>query len=112
MTEFRDEWLDLPGAEILRSGLHDLSRGLETVPALLLRIAEPRLLRLGISCPGRSSAGSAGSGSGQDELALYRRLRAEVPDPYREYNALLRTLTSLCHALELRAARAARRGEG
>jgi hypothetical protein len=98
-----DRWRELPGGEILHDGLRDLAQGTESVPALLVRIAEPRLTQLGVEVPEqRTQAGPA------DEIRLYRLLRARSADAYGEYNAWLRSLASLCHALELRARRPAR----
>ncbi len=97
----QDEAGELPGAEILREGLRDLGRGHESVPALLLRIARPRLARLGVEIPGED-----GAFDGQPELALYRLLcDVAGADAYGQYNAWLRRLASLCHALEARTSR-------
>jgi len=90
---------ELPGGEILAQGLADLAEGRRSASALLLRMAAPRLARLGIEIeppdPGEEC-----------ELELYRLLLAESPaDAYGRYNAWLRRLASLCHALEARAAR-------
>jgi hypothetical protein len=90
---------ELPGSDILREGLDDLARGRDSVPGLLLRIAEPRLAQLGIPLPARARVPDVA-----DEILLYRMLRsAGSLDAYGEYNAWLRRLASLCHALELRA---------
>ena len=103
MSGLREEWRDLPGADILEEGLHDLEHGSETAPALLLRIAEPRLAAVGILLP------RASDGASEHELTLYRLFRRELGrDAYGRYNASLRRLVSLCQALELRAARARR----
>jgi hypothetical protein len=102
-----NRWSDLPGGEILRDGLRDLAEELESVPALLVRIAEPRLTRLGIEVPASRMPSAIA-----DELRLYRLLRARSADAYAEYNAWLRDLASLCDALELRAGRARRAAGG
>jgi hypothetical protein len=92
---------ELPGGEILTEGLRDLRRGVESVPALLLLIARPRLERLGIEI----ARGDDGPDA-EFELALYRLLCARAgADAYGQYNAWLRRLASLCHALEARAER-------
>lgn len=90
---------ELPGGEILAQGLADLAAGRRSASALLLRIAAPRLARLGIAV--------AAPGPGEEcELELYRLLCEESPaDPYGRYNAWLRRLASLCRALEARATR-------
>jgi hypothetical protein len=103
MSRVPEEWQDLPGADILVDGLEDLRLGSETAPALLLRIAAPRLARVGIRVPDPCRA------QGIDvELQLYRLLRREPGDAYGRYNASLRRLASLCHALEQRAAASSR----
>jgi hypothetical protein len=41
----------LPGGDLVREGLRDLSRGVESPSALLVSIGAPRLRRLGIDVP-------------------------------------------------------------
>lgn len=92
----------LPGAELVEEGVRDLARGAETVPALLVSIAAPRLIALGIEVPPGAAGGSL-------ELRLYELLRRESPrDAYTRYNALLRRLVSFERAAEQRRARARR----
>lgn len=87
---------DLPGAELVLEGLEDAARGETTISSLLVRIAAPRLRRLGLSVPEFHDQTDA-------EIRLYERIgQSGVPDPYSEYNALLRRLTSFAHALERR----------
>ena len=91
---------DLPGADLVQRGLDDATAGRESAEALLIEIAAPRLRDLGLAVPDSFDRGDA-------ELRLYARLgRSGVPDPYGEYNALLRRLTSFVHALEHRRATA------
>jgi hypothetical protein len=62
--------------------------------ALLVEIAAPRLRSLGLGVPASRAEGDA-------EIRLYHRLGARGgTDPYSEYNALLRRLTSFVRALE------------
>jgi hypothetical protein len=75
-------------------GIADLNAGVtDTVEALLVQIARPRLSASGLTIP---------PGTRQDaELALYARLAADgVEDPYSAYNSLLRRLVSCAAALE------------
>lgn len=85
---------DLPGAELLEGGPEDLARGRETVAALLVAIAAPRLRRLGIPVPPDRDLPR------DPEERLYRLLGREHGDPYGLYNSLLRRLTSFARALE------------
>ena len=39
---------ELPGADLVREGIADLERGVESIPALLVSIGAPRLARAGI----------------------------------------------------------------
>lgn len=88
----------LPGAELITAGLRDAAQGRTSTASLLVEIAAPRLRALGLPVPP--------SGSGEAELRLYDELgRTGAPDPYGEYNALLRRLTSFTRALERRRAR-------
>ena len=91
---------DLPGADLIRRGLDDAAAGQESVEALLVEIAAPRLRELGLPVPDSIDCSDA-------ELRLYAHLgRSGIRDPYGEYNALLRRLTSFVRALEHRRAAA------
>jgi hypothetical protein len=80
----------LPAADWVREGLHDLSRGVESVHALLVSVGAPRLQRLGIRVPNAFDT---------PEHRLYQRLAAENPDAaHSRYNALIRRLVSFEHA--------------
>jgi hypothetical protein len=83
---------DLPGADLVRTGLVDLERGVESVEALLVSIGAPRLERLGF--PVRSPIAAP-------EHALFERLRLEDADSaHSRYNALVRRLVSFERAAE------------
>lgn len=87
---------ELPGEDIVKRGLADLAAGCESIPALLVQVARPRLQRLGVHVPpvAEHSALSA-------EIRLYRGLRRDHQrDAYSRYNALLRLITSYARALE------------
>lgn len=87
---------DLPGADLVLVGLEDVGAGRVTPEALLVEIAAPRLRELGLPV-------SLPHGGRDAEIRLYETLGAKgSPDPYGEYNALLRKLTSFVHALESR----------
>jgi hypothetical protein len=82
----------LPGEELVRKGVADLERGVESVEALLVSIGRPRLERLGfeISAPIESP-----------ELRLYELLAKEDSDSaHSRYNALVRRLVSFERAAE------------
>ena len=82
----------LPGAEIVREGLRDLERGVESVPALLVSIGAPRLRRLGIA---------VGTGVPSPEHRLYALLQRDFGDAaHARYNAWIRRLVSFERALE------------
>ena len=86
------EFSHLPGGDLVAKGLVDLARSRETIEALLVSIATPRLRDLGRA--GRRATPDA-------EHRLYERLAREDPDSaHSRYNALLRRLTSFESALE------------
>jgi hypothetical protein len=98
---------DLPGGLVIEDGLRDAAAGKRTPAALLVTIAAPRLRRLGLPIPSDSELAR------DPELLLYECLRkGSVPDPYSQYNALLRELVSFEHALERRVFSAMRRARG
>jgi hypothetical protein len=73
-------------------GLQDLASSSVTVEALLLSIAAPRLLDLGVP---------VAKPLPDPEHRLYERLASEDPDSaHSRYNALLRRLTGFESALE------------
>jgi hypothetical protein len=88
---------DLPGADRVERGLSELEQGVESVDALLVAIAAPRLARAGLVVPARAREFP------EAELRLYALLGKQGSrDPYSEYNALLRELVSFERALEHR----------
>src|SRR6266516_4527608 len=76
----------LPGEELVRKGIHDLERGVESPESLLVSIGAPRLRRLGFALP---------QPFGSPEHRLYELLRSEYGDAaHSRYNALVRRLVS------------------
>ncbi len=86
------ELLHLPGGDLVTKGLEDLASGRETIEALLVSIAAPRLRQRGVLVPEPLP---------DPERRLYERLAEEDADSaHSRYNALLRRLTSFESALE------------
>ena len=84
----------LPGADLVERGLADLSRGVESVPSLLVSIGAPRLRLLGFEIP------AAFPGA---EERLYGLLGRDGADAaHGRYNALVRTLVSFERAAAVR----------
>ena len=82
----------LPGGDLVAKGLQDLVASNETVEALLVSIAAPRLRERGL--PVATPLPDA-------EHRLYERLAREGEDAaHSRYNALLRRLVSFESALE------------
>lgn len=82
----------LPGGDLVQKGLRDLERGEETVEALLVSIAAPRLRASRVAVPAPLPA---------PEHRLYEKLARVDPDSaHSRYNALLRRLTGFESALE------------
>ncbi len=83
---------DLPGGDLIASGLDDLRGGLETVPALLVSIGAPRLRRLGYAIARTIP---------EPEQRLYALLARDHPAAaHSRYNALIRRLVSFERAAE------------
>lgn len=86
-----------PGWEIVSQGLRDISQGKnDTVEALLVFMASPRLNSLGFEipdCPWENSPERI-------HQKLYQLLQKSAPDPYSQFNALQRRLISFCASLE------------
>ena len=82
-----DKFRDLPGADLIETGLRDLAAGKRSEGSLLVLVGAPRLRQVGlaidaspIDCP---------------EHELYRLLHRADPDAaHGRYNALLRRLVS------------------
>ena len=86
---------ELPGSELILSGLEDLYHGRNnTIGSLLISIASIRLNAAGLDIPQVSLVS-------EPELALYNYLQIDRDDAYSYYNALLNSLNSFCAALEL-----------
>lgn len=83
----------LPGADLVEKGIDDLSRGIESVEALLVSIGAPRL---------RSRAGIEVTGDIRDpERRLYELLaETDADSAHSRYNALIRRLVSFERAAE------------
>jgi hypothetical protein len=81
----------LPGEDLVREGLRDLSDGIESPAALLVSIGAPRLRWLGIEVPNAIPS---------PELRLYALLTESDGDAaHGRYNALVRRLVSFERAL-------------
>jgi hypothetical protein len=82
----------LPGQDLVEQGLADLEAGHESVPALLVSIAAPRL-----RAPGFPIAAPLET----PERRLYELLSADDPDSaHSRYNALIRRLVGFERAAE------------
>lgn len=84
----------LPGAEIVLPGIADLAAGRDTVNAVAVQCAAPRLRRIGLNAP---------SSRGRRPAAhrLYERLRDELGDgAHSRYNAILARVASFAGAAE------------
>jgi hypothetical protein len=82
----------LPGEDLVRAGIDDLERGVESVEALLVSIGAPRLRDAGLAVPPEIES---------PELKLYERLAADDPDDaHSRYNALVRRLVSFENAAD------------
>ncbi len=83
----------LPGADLVRLGVADLARGVESIPALLVAIGAERLRHAGLELPAILPA--------SPERRLYDHLAREDSDTaHSRYNALIRRLVSFERALE------------
>ena len=88
-----EEFDGYPGADLVQEGLDDLSRGVESAPALLVSIGAPRLRRIGLTIPAAPLS--------DPEHRLYELLARTDPDSaHSRYNALLRRLVSFERAAE------------
>ena len=82
---------DLPGADLIQTGLDDLAAGRDTVPAALAAIGSARLGRSGIAIRHQLS---------DPEDHLYRLLEREGEDSaHSRYDALIRQLVSFERAV-------------
>ena len=85
-------WDALPGGDLVRRGLEDLSRGQETSFALLVSIGATRLRTAGIDLP-RAIPDA-------DHKLFLLLTRESGDDAHSRYNALVRRLVSFEQALE------------
>lgn len=82
----------VPGADLVKAGLGDLERGVESVEALLVSIGALRLARLGMVVT---------SPYASPEKRLYDLLWRQDPDSaHSRYNALVARLVSFERAAE------------
>ena len=82
----------LPGSDLVSRGLADLSRGTESLEALLVSVGAPRLRALGLLIP---------SAFEDPERRLYEILEADGADSaHSRYNALVRRLVRFERAME------------
>lgn len=89
----------LPGAERILEGLKDYHDGRHSIPACLVRMARPRLIRAGMM----SASPTPDDGA---ELELYQLLSSSGDShSYSRYNSLVRELISFEHALDHRLSR-------
>jgi hypothetical protein len=87
---------DLPGADLVASGLADLAAGRETVSALLVAMAAPRLRALGIAVPADDCEWPS--------HRLYELLARDDGGAHSRYNALVGRIVSFARAAEHAAA--------
>jgi hypothetical protein len=93
MAESPIDFEALPGGDLVREGLEDLRRGVESVPALLVLSAGPRLRRLAIDVPPVDPSDPL------PEHRLYELLAASYGDAaHSRYNSLLRRVVSFARA--------------
>ena len=77
---------------MIEAGIHDLARGVESLPALLVSIGAPRLARAGVTVPATIPG---------PEHRLFTLLAAEDAETaHSRYNALVRRLVSFERAAE------------
>lgn len=93
MISIAQQFKDLPGGVRIAEGLADRAVGRHGINSCLVRIAAPRLARVGaISLSGKPDCSA--------ELELYEILMLEPGNAYGRYNALMRELVSFEHALD------------
>jgi hypothetical protein len=93
MISSTEHFKDLPGGLRILEGLADYRAGRRGINACLVRIAAPRLEKVGLMSPSAAPDGTA-------ELELYEILMTEAGNAYGRYNSLLRELVSFEHALD------------
>ena len=86
---------DLPGADLVVSGIEALRQGRATVEALLVSVGAPRLRTAGLAIPPHPPLEHS------PEISLYLAIGQVHPeDTHSRYNALIRRLVSFERALE------------
>lgn len=82
----------LPAEDLVETGLADLARGIESIPALLVSVGAPRLRRLGYAVPNAFPT---------PEHRLYELLARQDPaTAHSRFNGLVRRLVSFERAAE------------
>ncbi len=84
---------DLPGKDLVASGIAALERGEHTIEALLVALARTRLRAIGLEIP------EAADSIKEPNLALYAAV-CESGGGHSQYNALQRRLTSFARAAD------------
>jgi hypothetical protein len=86
------EQLNLPGEDLVRRGIMDLSSGVISAPSLLVSMAAGRLRELGIEVTGTAIDDA--------DIRLYELLAREFGDgAHSKYNALRRQIVSFMRAV-------------
>src|SRR5439155_20489635 len=94
MIDETTNFSSLPGGDLVERGLRELRAGQRTESGLLVLIASPRLMALGIDVPAR-----------HDILRPYEHRLYELLDDthgagaYSRYNSLIRRIVSFSHLL-------------
>ncbi len=83
---------DLPGHELVSTGLLDLAAGRESEEGLLIAMAAPRLRTLGFDVPE--------GGGERPSHRLYELLSEADRDAHSRYNALVARVVSFARAAE------------
>ena len=96
MEVVNDIPVDLPGHDVVREGLGDILAGRETVSALLVTMAGPRLRALGFDVPTDDVSASH---------RLYELLSEGDVGAHSRYNALVGRIVSFARAAEHASAR-------
>jgi hypothetical protein len=101
MESLDDTMMDLPGAELIRSGMRDIVEKRETIASELVKIGSPRLRECGLTI----------NISKEDALVADRRLYSLLGDlhgldAHARFNSLIRELVSFERSLEHRMRRA------
>jgi hypothetical protein len=81
-----------PGHDLVTAGLEDLAAGRETVAAMLVGMASPRLQALGIAVPACWERAPS--------HRLYELLERDGPGAHSQYNALVGRMVSFARAAE------------